>query len=663
MTDLDAAAEDQLRRLEHDLPPGTQHHDYYAVLNVAKTASPDDIKDSFKALCRTFHPDKHVDSHLKAAAQRQFIIVQRAYDVLSDPVKRTLYDLYGPECPELAAASSSTYPNPSSSGSGSTDNSMQVGHVLKTPDEIRKEYEERIRREHMAKLESLIRQRGDVTIALDATPALFPQAFDPPAPRQVAVSSLQVKYSTDTPVNDTLVFGLSGRMVTQDSRGVGSVKAHVRKVISRTTSGDISINLLSPHSVTAKMHHVLDEKTDTSIDTDLHWSRPTLPPTATIQLTRRVIPNYPIYGFARFYSGHYSIGNWGKGSLATQITRAAQGQAARKLAISKDSVTSLQAGFQWNHSATTISNVTIQSSLFELVGVLRHVRKLPLPNTPLAARPTLELNLQGDARTGAMGFSWKLAHKLGEHLRVGLGTAATSGVGIVTTLELGYLGQRLILPISLYPELNLVAFAAASAVPLLSAAAAWVAVLEPRRKRILAAKLAAAKERARDLFAARRAESLAAAQAQYPTVVTKYARERDASNGGGLIILQALYGKVRAAAAASGQLPPPAGILHLKPSEAEGVLDVSIPVFALVTNSALKIEAGVSKAGLIGFWDPAPWEDKQLLVTYVFRGVYRQVIVEDDAALALPLRNHVVIERSAEVAVSDDVRRASKEAS
>ncbi len=67
------------------------NRDYYDVLGVARTASADDIRKAHRRLARTLHPDVN-----KAAdATKQFAEIQQAYDVLSDPAKRTQYDRFG----------------------------------------------------------------------------------------------------------------------------------------------------------------------------------------------------------------------------------------------------------------------------------------------------------------------------------------------------------------------------------------------------------------------------------------------------------------------------------------------------------------------------------------------------------------------------------------
>ncbi|VDP94294.1 unnamed protein product [Echinostoma caproni] len=67
--------------------------DYYEVLCVTKTAGPDEIKKAYRKLALKWHPDKNPGN--KEEAEHRFKLISEAYEVLSDPSKRRIYDQYG----------------------------------------------------------------------------------------------------------------------------------------------------------------------------------------------------------------------------------------------------------------------------------------------------------------------------------------------------------------------------------------------------------------------------------------------------------------------------------------------------------------------------------------------------------------------------------------
>jgi len=59
--------------------------DYYAILSLEKTASSGEIGSAYRRLARNFHPDKDGDSE-------QFMKLNKAYEILSNPAKKKVYD-------------------------------------------------------------------------------------------------------------------------------------------------------------------------------------------------------------------------------------------------------------------------------------------------------------------------------------------------------------------------------------------------------------------------------------------------------------------------------------------------------------------------------------------------------------------------------------------
>ena len=70
----------------------TKKRDYYEVLGVARSASQEEVKRSYRKLAVKFHPDKNPDD---AHAEEKFKELGEAYDVLMDADKRAAYDRFG----------------------------------------------------------------------------------------------------------------------------------------------------------------------------------------------------------------------------------------------------------------------------------------------------------------------------------------------------------------------------------------------------------------------------------------------------------------------------------------------------------------------------------------------------------------------------------------
>ena len=98
--------------------------DLYAMLEVTRDASDDEIKKSYRRLAMLYHPDRNAS----ADAEARFKEIAEAYQVLSDPDKRAHYDRFG-TAPSGGAgfgpgSSTSTCPKRSTSScatSGSAD--------------------------------------------------------------------------------------------------------------------------------------------------------------------------------------------------------------------------------------------------------------------------------------------------------------------------------------------------------------------------------------------------------------------------------------------------------------------------------------------------------------------------------------------------------------
>lgn len=72
--------------------PAASKHDYYETLGVSRGAKEDEIRKAYRKLARKHHPDLNPGDK---TAEERFKKVQEAYDILSEPKKREVYDQYG----------------------------------------------------------------------------------------------------------------------------------------------------------------------------------------------------------------------------------------------------------------------------------------------------------------------------------------------------------------------------------------------------------------------------------------------------------------------------------------------------------------------------------------------------------------------------------------
>lgn len=203
-------------------------NDFYALLNISKHASVDEINNAFRHLSKIYHPDKHVQPDKKKKAEEVFNKLRKAHDVLRDKRKRAVYDMFGEK--------------------GLDQGDMEVIARTKTPAEIIAEYERIQKEREERRLNQRTNPRGSISVSLNATD-LFDTDYDEDEildyepSRSVEISSMSISQSVECPLTlkDTMVVG--GNLDTRNGIGQGMFSVVWRRLISQKGWSEVDINL------------------------------------------------------------------------------------------------------------------------------------------------------------------------------------------------------------------------------------------------------------------------------------------------------------------------------------------------------------------------------------------------------------------------------------
>nr|KMM67539.1 hypothetical protein CPAG_03873 [Coccidioides posadasii RMSCC 3488] len=233
-----------------------------------------------------------------------------------------------------------------------------------------------------------------------------------------------------------------------------------------------------------------------------------------------------------------------------------------------------------------------------------------------------------------LSFGWMVSgsRQVSNFTRMGLGVGVQGGKGLVCSLTWYRLGQSIKIPIALCPLEHL-----DGDVSVLAVMIPWIAYsivefgfLRPRQRRRQKLALARERKRLKALVSKRKAESIQAINLMREQVQRRQAREADRN---GLVILEAQYGYV---SAHSGRRRNSSADDFYK------LIDVTIPVAALVDQGQLAIPSQVIKSKILGFYDPAPLLPKVLKIRYLFAGEEHAVEVNDTESVTIPMRSHML---------------------
>uniref|UniRef100_A0A1B0GC21 J domain-containing protein n=1 Tax=Glossina morsitans morsitans TaxID=37546 RepID=A0A1B0GC21_GLOMM len=236
---------------------------YYTFLNLPKDATAEQINAAYRKLSRIYHPDKHMEGENKHKAEMLFNRTKKAYEVLSDPHKRAIYDSVGEK--------------------GLRTDGWELVHRTKTPAEIREEYQRLAQAAEDRKLLQSTNPRGNVTISVNATEVFSP--YDDSEMPNVEVSSMSISQSIEAPITrrDTVI--MSGNLVSTNGNGSGGFVVCGRRLLNK---GWLELDLGAGNGGRT-LSPVLSVTGGTSLNFREHGVLPALFSTLSVQLDKHTI--------------------------------------------------------------------------------------------------------------------------------------------------------------------------------------------------------------------------------------------------------------------------------------------------------------------------------------------------------------------------------------
>ncbi|KAI8348676.1 hypothetical protein B0O80DRAFT_462011 [Mortierella sp. GBAus27b] len=550
---------------------------YYAILNVHNTATQEDINAAYERLDATFHPDKHTDPSLKEAAESKRQVIRKAFEVLSNPELRATYDTYG---------------------EGGLSAKWEVGHRVKSPQELRDEYARLAQEKHQMDLENLVRSRNGITINVNASRvfqqprALFRGTLKKDryagildSLKRTEVMELYMKNTFQTQLGPRTQVILGSNMSSQSGIGGNGITGTIQHTFSDKLAMEFGTSLLSPGASVIKATYNIDSDTYVSgAAFTKHFQGPT---PLVVTLGRRISKGAT--GYMTYRTGEWALGSWGL--LPEERTQFSSMSLGIRSLNTKDT-------YEMELQASVLQSYLLADRTWTVDESTR-IRV----GTKLSSFSGLSTSIGADRR-------------LTEHTKLGVAFELALSGGVAVNLRVMRLGQSVTVPILLSTNFKAKFAFWAAIVPMCALAALDFGVIKPRNRRQRANKLRELREVHSEFIANQRKEAEEAIRLLRDSTARKVKQEQDKD---GLVIIEATYGNLNA------------GI----------VTDVTIAVQALVHNSQLVMPGGHSKNHILGFYDPCLGEKKQLRIRYEFQKRMHEVVVADMDHVVLPVRSHL----------------------
>ncbi|KAJ1735125.1 hypothetical protein LPJ61_000719 [Coemansia biformis] len=632
--------------------------DYYAVLNVPRNATGEQVHNAYRRLSLLFHPDRHHEAEKREWAQRQFHSINRAHEVLSDPRSRAAYDQLGEEGVRLSGT---------------------VGYKVQTARDLHDAFEREARMRRIEEIEGWVRSKSNITVRFDAAKAVSPAIRSAlrttgaglPARTAVDVDSMLMKHSFAADLTRSLSCTVSGQMFTNYKAGRGNVVGTLKYAPGSQSWVSLSAPALPPYVVTFKSMH--QPSLASFCSTKVVQLTPDLatPPSATVTLGRLFFGSTT--GILAMRTGNqYALGPfWASSPTRVPLNGAAK-TPARRLPREASGVT---LGLTGNHGGNGSFYTDVTAGIQQSHVTAKYTRRLgahfsitggvavaavgaPMPGglhyrldsdddygagagaASLGAAPS---GLQG---IGDVAVSIEMLAEVDSWTKLEWKVDLSVASGVTVTVSIHRLGHEISLPILLTSQPELAVAVWAGALPAAAAFGLHYGLLKPRRRRLIQQRMRELEEEQSHHLSQQRRHAEEAVRLMAASVEHSRAVARAAS---GLVVESALYGDLPFSIAAQNTNAVRAAVDEIRAARAAlaeadkpRACDVTLALHALAANDQLVIAAGGSKHSLPGFYDPAFGVAKSLYVRYRFRGRLHETLVRDSEALAIPMRSHCI---------------------
>jgi len=200
---------------DHDFEELNHFDDYYSILNVSRQASPEEINSAYRQFSRIYHPDKHQDVEKKTQAEVLFNRIKKAYEVLSNPHSRAIYDNLGQK--------------------GLETEGWEIVQRQKTPEELREEYEQLRREREERRLQQKTNPRGTIIVHVNATDVFskYESEYDDSMFPSIEVSGMSMSQSIEAPLTTRDTAVLNGTLNLSNGVGSGAFIVTGRRLINK----------------------------------------------------------------------------------------------------------------------------------------------------------------------------------------------------------------------------------------------------------------------------------------------------------------------------------------------------------------------------------------------------------------------------------------------